>query len=380
MDLSKVEELFPITKTDVYLNHAAVSSFSINVINSLNDYFERRSKGDVDTYPYLVEVRQQLKKNIGILINGQPENVAIITNTSEGLNWLANGLKWNSGDRILLTDYEFPSNVYPFLNLKRFGVEVDFVKNRYGKILLEDIDSAITPKTKLLSISFVEFLNGFRNNLYEIGKICKAKDIVFSVDGIQGIGALQFDVQKFGVDFVSNGGHKWLMGPQGCGFMYISPELHTKLTPIFAGWLSVKDSWNFLDYQLDFLDDASRYEIGTMNATGVVGLQAATDILVNVNPEQIENHLISLGKYLIDSMLDMGFSFNGTEKIEERSGITSFVYKNSHKIEGLFKLLKKNRIHISVRNGALRISPHFYNKKSDIDMLVKTCKTYLNKN
>lgn len=379
MELSKLKELFPITKTDVYLNHAAVSPFSVDIIKSQNDYFEIRSKGDVDTYPFLMDKRQQLKENIAKLINGQADHIAIISNTSEGLNWLVNGLEWHLGDRILLTDYEFPSNVYPFLNLKRFGVEVDFVKNKNGKILLEDIESTITPETKLLSISFVEFLNGFRNNLYEIGKICKARDILFSVDGIQGIGALQFDVQKFDVDFVSNGGHKWLMGPQGCGFMYIAPELHPKLKPVFAGWLSVKDSWNFLDYQLDFLDDAGRYEIGTMNAMGVVGLKAATDILVNVSTKQIEGHLLSLGNYLIESMQDVGFTLNGSTETCERSGISSFIYKDPDKIDGLFQYLKENRIHISVRNGALRISPHFYNNKSDIDALVGACRSYLKK-
>ncbi len=371
---------FPITENDIYLNHAAVSPFSNNVINALNSFFKKRLTGDVDPDPFLFDERETLKKNISHLINGKAENIAIIANTSEGLNWLANSLEWKDGDRVLLTDYEFPANVYPFLNLERFGVAVDYVQNRDGKILIEDIESAITPKTRLLSISFVEFLNGFRNNLLEIGRICKSKNVIFSVDGIQGVGALEIDVEEMGIDFMSNGGHKWLMGPQGCGFMYIRPGLHKKLKPVFAGWLGVKDSSNFLDYNLDFIDDAARYEIGTLNEMGIIGLKASTKILKDIGPENIEKHLFSIGNYLIGSMKEIGFKFTGSAEPSERSGIFSFINKDSQIIEGLYDYLYKNKIYISVRNGALRVSPHFYNKESDIDALVKMCKDYIDKN
>jgi cysteine desulfurase / selenocysteine lyase len=380
MDLKKYRDIFPVTKSEVYLNHAAVSPFSSNVIKAINEFLEMRSKNKVDEYPLVIEKKKDLKKNIGNLINGNPKNVAIIGNTSEGLNWLVNSLSWKPSDRIVLTDYEFPSNVYPFLNLKRFGVEVDFVNNRDGKIYVEDIESKITSRTRIVSISFVEFLNGFRNNLNEIGKICKSKNILFSVDGIQGVGALPIDVKSCGIDFISNGGHKWIMGPQGCGFMYIAPELHEKLVPAFAGWLSVKDSWNFLDYKLDFIDDAGRYEIGTSNALGIIGCKASTDLLVEIGPESIKEHLFLLGDYLIDSFEDIDLIYNGSLALEERSGIYSFYYKDSEILKDLHQHLLKNRIHVSFRNGALRVSPHFYNEKGDIEHLITTCKSYLKKN
>ena len=169
MDSKNFKNLFPVTKESVYLNHAAVSPFSFKLIKAINEFMAKRSQSNVDEYLQLMETKAELKKNISRLISGKPENIAIIGNTSEGLNWLVNSLSWNSGDRILLIDYEFPSNVYPFLNAKRFGVEVDFVENKSGKIFLEDIESKITHQTKIVSISFVEFLNGFRNNLKEIG-------------------------------------------------------------------------------------------------------------------------------------------------------------------------------------------------------------------
>ena len=150
-----------------------------------------------------------------------------------------------------------------------------------------------------------------------------------------------------------------------------------KLKPVFAGWLGVKDSWNFLDYNLDFLDNAARYEIATLNAMGIIGLKASTEILADIGAENIEQHLSSLGNYLIGSMQEVGFKFTGSTKPDERSGIFSFVYKNSQIIDGLHNYLKENRIHIAIRNGALRISPHFYNKESDVETLARTCKNYL---
>ena len=380
MDLKNYRDIFPVTKSEVYLNHAAVSPFSFKVINAINEFLEMRSKNNVDEYPFVIEKKKELKKNICKLINGNSENIAIIGNTSEGLNWLVNSLRWKPGERILLTDYEFPSNVYPFLNLKRFGVEVDFVNNRDGKIYVEDIESKITSQTRIVSISFVEFLNGFRNNLKEIGKICKSKNIIFSVDGIQGVGALPIDVQSCGIDFISNGGHKWLMGPQGCGFMYIAPELHKRIHPAFAGWQSVKDSWNFLDYKLDFIEDAGRYEIGTANALGIIGCKASTDLLVEVGPEIIGEHLFSISDYLIESFQDIDLIYNGSLALDERSGICSFNYKDSQILKDLHQYLLKNKIHVSYRNGALRVSPHFYNDRGDIDNLIAACKSYLKKN
>jgi len=237
----------------------------------------------------------------------------------------------------------------------------------------EDIENGITSQTKLLSISFVEFFTGFRNNLVEIGNICKINDILFSVDGIQGVGALPIDVRKAQVDFLSNGGHKWLMGPMGCGFMYISPDIMNGLHPAFAGWLSVKDSWNFLDYNLDFLDDAGRFEIGTSNFLGIIGARASTDLLVKVGPENTIKHLLKMGEILTEAFQEIGLNYIGGAELVHRSGIYTFT---GDKNEALFEYLKKERIHCSLRNNALRISPHFYNTPDEITELIYQCSKF----
>jgi len=368
MSLSSYRKYFPISSTDIYLNHAAVSPLSTKVVQATERILQMRSSGEIEVFHDAVKKKKNLKKSLASLIDGEPENIAIIGNTSEGFNWLVQGLEWKKGDRVLLVEDEFPANIYPFLNLEQQGVIIDYVPVRDGFIFLEDIESNIHPDTKLLSISFVEFLNGFRNRLNDIGRICQKNNILFSVDGIQGVGALPLSVRKCGIDFLSNGGHKWLMGPQGCGFMYISPAIFHKLKPAFTGWLSVKDSWNFFDYRLDFLDDARRFEIATSNILGIYGLAASTELLVEAGTANIEKHLFTLGNHLIEKLSERGFNYIGSKDLKERSGIYSFACKNEKE---LFDHLQKNRVHLSLRNDVIRFAPHFYNTIEEIDRVIE---------
>jgi len=365
---------FPITSNDIYVNHAAVSPLSVKVITAITDLLQHLSTGQIDLFSLFIERRAELKNNLARLIHADVNQIAIISNTSEGLNWLVGSLTWKKKDRILLVENEFPANIYPFMNLQRRGVELDFVPVHDGKIFPDDIKKFITSRTRLLSISFVEFLNGFRNDLETIGKICKDHNIIFSVDGIQGIGALPLDVRQAQIDFVCAGGHKWLMSPQGCGFMYIAPELHARLQPVFAGWLSVKNSWNFLDYKLDFLENAERYEIGTPNFIGIVGAAVATGILAEIDPQNTQTHLLNLGEKLIHGLTELGFTYIGSTEQKEKSGIYSFTGTDT---ENLFKFLNSRRVHLSLRNKALRFSPHFYNNDEEIEQIILLCQQYI---
>ena len=375
-NINRYRDLFPVTKSEVYLNHAAISPFSTRVQQVITHALTERSTGVIDTFEQGIAEKEQLKRNLAILINGEKENIALITNTSEGLNWFVNSLRWQPGDRILLVEGEFPSNIYPFLNLKRLGVGIDFVPVRDGAILIEDIENGLSEKTKLFAISFVEFLTGFRNDLATIGRMCRQKGVLFSIDGIQGVGALPLDVHTAQIDFLANGGHKWLMGPMGSGFMYIRPEVMKDLEPVFAGWLSVKDSWNFLDYQLDFLDDAGRFEMATQNYLGICGLRASTDLLVENGTQNTQDHLLALGDKMIDSLTPMGMKYIGSENRKHRSGIYTF---KAPEAEQLTRFLKNNHIHVSLRNDAMRVSPHFYNNADDIDQLVRQCRQFYEK-
>jgi selenocysteine lyase/cysteine desulfurase len=373
MSFSEYRKLFPVTLQKIYLNHAAISPMSIRVTDQLDWYMNERSFGSVDVYKNVADIRDQTRNLISKMINAQPEHIAFVSNTSEGFNWLANGLEWKTGDQIILTDYEFPSNVYPFKNLEDKGVEIVYIKNKDGLILYEDIKKAITPKTKILSISFVEFLNGYRNDLHIIGQLCKEHDIIFSVDSIQGVGAIPIDVQKFQIDFLSNGGHKWLMGTMGAGFMYIAPYLFDRLRPIFSGWLAVEKAWDFFDYRQDFLPDSRRFEYATANFLGITALNASVELLMEAGIEKIEKHLLKLGLEMVTAFEEMGFKFQNTLDPKYWSGIFSF---SGEDMEELFQLLLKQQIICSLRNGNLRIAPHFYNSMEEIRELIEVVREW----
>lgn len=373
MELSEYRKLFPVTTQKIYLNHAAISPLSVRVTDMLEWYMDERCFGVIDIYPRALEIREAARALAAGLLNTDPSHIAFITNTSEGFNILAQGLTWQAGDQILLTDYEFPSNIYPFKNLERHGVELVLIPNRHGCIEIEDILERITPRTRLLSISFVEFSNGFRNDLPTIGQICLDHDIIFSVDSIQGLGALELDVKACAIDFLSNGGHKWLMGPMGAGMVYIHPRLLHKITPCFTGWLAVEDAWNFFDYRLDFLPDARRFEYATSNFMGICGLKASMELLLEVGIGSIEKHLLNLGERMVSGLSDIGLRFLGAADKKYWSGIYSF---SGPQMEALFNHLKEQDIITSLRNGNLRISPHFYNTAAEIDELIAAVRTF----
>ncbi len=367
MSFRKYRALFPVTAQKIYLNHAAISPLSTRVTDEVDAYLNERSFGVIDSFKAADEVRFRARQTIAGLIHADPKYIAFIQNTTEGFNHLVNGLSWQAGDEVILNDFEFPSNIYPFINLERMGVKMIFVPNRDGQILPEDIAAAITDKTRLVSISFVQFANGFRSDLETIGKICKEHDIIFSVDGIQGVGAIPIDVQKFQIDFLSNGGHKWLMGMMGAGFMYIAPHLFEKIRPAFTGWLAVENAWDFFDYRLDLLPDARRFEYATANFVGIVALAASAGLLAEAGTETIEQHLLSLGERLVQGLEALGMTFKGAKDKRRWSGIFTF---SGQKTEALFEHLMKKQIVCSLRNGMLRVAPHFYNTMEEIDTLI----------
>jgi len=376
MPFKEYRKYFPVTLEKIYLNHAAVSPFSTRVQDRLEEFIDERSFGVIDNFKNADKLRNETRKNLAKMINAVPEQIGFIQNTSQGFNILVNGLRWEPGDEIILFDYEFPSNIYPFLNTERFGVKIKYVKNRSGKIYLEDLFKAITDKTRLLSISFVEYSNGFKNDLIQIGKICEEKGVIFSVDGIQGVGAMPLDVRAAQIDFLSNGGHKWLMGPMGAGFIYIGEWLFKKMVPAEAGWLGVENAWDFSSHKLDLLPDARRYEYATANFIGLAGLSASVEMLLEAGTESIQNHLLALGSRLINSLQETGLKFMGAENKKYWSGIYSFSGNN---IEKLFEYLTSKKIICSFRGGMLRIAPHFYNTTEEIDELVKQVKLFVSR-
>ena len=372
-DINSYRALFPVIKTGtIYLNHAATSPLPTKVIDAVNKYLKERSETQIDNLASFQPTLTETRGFAARLLNTTPDRIAFFGNTTNAINLLATGIEWKTGDRIILDDIEFPANVYPFLNLKRLGVEVDFVKNRDGKILLEDLEAKITPRTKLLSISHVQFLTGYRSDLKAIGELCKKRGIIFSVDAIQAAGVMPIDVQEMKIDFLATGGQKWLMSPQGIAFAYVSEEMQGRITQAYLGWTSIKNFFGeFTRYRLDLDDTARRYENGTMNFIGITSLHESLSTLLEVGIDSIEEHVLDLSDKLISELKSLGLHAYVEGSRKERSGIISIRVPDA---DAYSAKLAKAKIVVAVRQGVIRVSPHFYNTEEEILTLVENLK------
>ncbi len=378
MDIENVRQLFPFIKNGIiYFNHASTAPVSAAVRERVSDLLKEKSETKIDDYLSFLKVYDETKLLLGQMINSEPDRIAFLDNTSNGLNILATGIDWKNGDRILLNDIEFPANVYPFLNLGRFGVKVDFVESKNGIVSAEDIIADVKPQTKLISVSFVQFLSGYKLDLEKLGSFCRENNIILSVDGIQGIGALDFDVKKFKIDFLSCGTQKWLFGAQGLAFIYLTEELQNKLKPAYVGWLSVEDAWNILDYKMELKKSANAFQGGTLNSLGIYIFNTSLKMLKDFGYNRIEERVISNTKYLRKRLNGIGIDCL-IDEVEEKyfSGITSFKTDN---IEELYKYLEDEKIVCSLREGYIRLSPHFYNTFEDIDRVISAINKFRNK-
>jgi selenocysteine lyase/cysteine desulfurase len=355
--------LFPHLPDQIYLNHAAVAPQNLRSQLAVKEYVEIRLEKNIEFWPQALEKKSYFRDLIGKLIDGSPDNIAITSNTSAGLNILALGLNWKAGDHILLNDFEFPSNVIPFLNLKRLGVEIDFVQHRDGVISLEDIAAKINPRTRILSISFVEFLNGFKNDLKAISNICRERNIIFSVDAIQGLGGLQMDMDEMGIDFLSCGGHKWLMWEMGIGFIYISPRIFDQIYPVQAGWLSLENPFDFFNYEQPFAPTAQRFEPGVFNTIGMTAAIATLELMLEIGPKNIEDKILANTEFLIEKIRENNIELYTRSEKQYRSGIVTFYHPDA---EDLYHHLIENKVTVSLREGKIRVSPHFYNDIDDL--------------
>jgi selenocysteine lyase/cysteine desulfurase len=351
----------------IWMNHAAVSPLSSRVVAAVDQYLHRCAVEEVDTFFSTLPTATRLKGNLARMINATPERIAFAGNTSDGLNVLAAGLKWRSGDRIVLNDSEFPSNVVPFLNLRRLGVEVDFIKTHHGEITASQIERLVTPRTRLVSISFVQFVSGFRADLKSIGELCRKHGMLLCVDAIQGLGVSPLDVHAMDIGFLSCGGPKWLMGLTGLGFIYVSEEVQERIHQVYAGWTSNRNFFgDFFNYRINFDETARRYENGTQNFAGVVALCESTTTLHEVGIENIQAHIFQLTDRIVEIIADAGFEVVTPLEHAERAGIVTFKCLDAPQ---LFDSLKKENIFVAIREGMIRVSPHFYNSPEEVDAL-----------
>jgi len=363
--------MFPITRNRAFLNHASQSPLPKPVAEAMRKYvYESSNFGEIST-----EWDDGGKPFFAKLIGASKEEIALVENTSVGLNIIANMLDYPRGANVVTTDLEYPSVVYPYLK-KRQNLEVRYVKNVKGRILLEDFERAVDDSTVVIAVSHVEYVNGFRNDLKALSELAHQHGAFLVVDAIQSAGAIQVDVKRDKVDFLAAACYKWLLGPCGAGYLYIRKDLVKDFEPPFIGWASVKpevfetiDFWDI--WHLNFPEDASKFQVGSPSFISFIGATEALKLLLEAGIKEVEKRILNLTDLLIEKIKGLGLELQTPEEPEHRSGIGNF--KISNPAERVRKLAEKGFI-VSARSHGIRVSPHFYNTEEEIDNLVKELK------
>jgi len=367
-NIEKIREQFPITEHKVFLNHAAQSPFPKPIADIMRRYVDETSNFGTAQK----EWEDLGKPFFAQLVNAKSEEIAAVENTSAGLNIAANVLHVPRGSKVVTTDLEYPSVVYPFLR-KGLGLKVHYVKNTNGKILLEDVEKAVDDKTAAVAISQVEYANGFHHDVRAISEIAHEHGAYLIVDAIQATGAIPVDVKKDDVDFLTAACYKWLLSPTGAAYLYVKEELVEKFEPPYAGWASVKqeifnttDFWDI--WKLEFSETATRFEVGSPSFISFVGAREALKMLLGAGIPNVERRILKLTDHLIESVKDLGLKLQTPEEKPYRSGIVNFRIDNPKKVA---EELNRKGIIVSPRANGIRVSPHFYNTEEEIDKLMQ---------
>ncbi len=363
-------QLFPVTRRLAYLNHAGFGTLPTPVAEALNQHISEMSLRGVDAVRGCEEQRERVREKMARFVGARTGEIAFVKNTPDAIGIVAAGLKWRPGDRVIISDLEFPANAFPWLNLKRIGVETTIVPSVEGRVPIEDVVGSIDSRTRVVSLSWVEFSNGYRNDLRTIGKACHERGALLCVDAMQGLGALRLDAQELNVDFFGAASHKWLCGPSGVGWFFCRQELIDQIDVAIAGQGSYQRGQDtpWLEYDLPFWPDARRFEPGATNFLGVAGLEAVLDLFMEVGTDRIEARVKYLSDRLTSGLVEREYRLASPRDGAQWSGIVSFS-SDRHTSAHLVQTLAQAGVSVSLREGWVRVSPHFYNNDEDIDRL-----------
>ena len=369
IDVKAVREEMPIVRQYSFMDHAAVGPLSGRATSAMQRFVDE-ARNHANARGGLFPEAKRARHLVGKLLNSYPEEITFVKNTSEGLSYVANGLQFSKGDNIVTTGVEFPANIYPWMNLRAHGVHLKMAPEDKGRVPLERLVELIDDRTRLVSVSAVQYASGFRSDLAALGDACQQRGVLFCVDAIQMLGCLPIDVRAMKIDILSADGHKWLLAPEGAGVFYCRHELLGLLQPSCVGWASVKNAMDFGEYRLDFREDARRFDSGSYNLAGIWGLAGSVEWLLEIGLDKISRRVLTLTDRLAEGVRRKGYRVVSPRAPGEASGILAFV-SDTHDHDRIVNHLRQEfRTVISARQGRLRVSPHFYNSEDEIDALI----------
>jgi cysteine desulfurase/selenocysteine lyase len=363
-------DLFPVKRNLIYFNHAAVGPLSAHAYEAMERHArDQREHGALHWREWYEEIAR-LRASMARLIGAQPNEVAILKNTSEGLSFVAEGLRWREGDNVITTDLEFPSNAAPWKRLARRGVECRVLRSREGAFTPDDIEALVDGRTRLVTVSSVAFHNGFAADLEGIGEVCARRGVLFCVDAIQSIGVLPMDVRRAKISFLAADGHKWMCGPEGCSIFFASTEARDELDVLETGWTNIDRKGRFIECGVELLPDARRFEAGSLPTNLIYGLHAAIALLLEVGIESVSGRAVGLASRLAEGLESIGWRVSSPHPIRSSIvGATPPVVEPT--LLWWHRRLEEQGVICAPREGMLRFSPHFYNDESEIDRVIE---------
>ncbi|MBL1140932.1 MAG: aminotransferase class V-fold PLP-dependent enzyme [Proteobacteria bacterium] len=363
-----ISEEFPLDEDIVYLNHAAVSPWPLRTSHAVKAFSEENTYFGARNYLTWLDTEKRLRGQLQRLINAPSSNdIALLKNTSEALSVVASGLNWQSGDNIVSSNEEFPSNRFPWLAQARHGVEFREIDLTTDVSPEQALINACDNKTRLITISSVQYGTGKVINLKQLGDFCSENNILFCVDAIQSLGALPFDVQSINADFVMADAHKWMLGPEGIALFYCKEEVRDLLELHQFGWHMVKDVGNYTVKDWQVTDTAQRFECGSPNMLGIHALSASLSLIEEVGIEKISRNIINNTSYIIDNIKNIeNLIFISPSVKPDYAGIVTFSIE-AKDMNQLYSKLMKNNVICANRAGGLRFSPHFYTSQKCIN-------------
>jgi cysteine desulfurase / selenocysteine lyase len=368
----EIGALFPVTERLIYFNHAAVSPPPITTIRAIEAQLKDVHENGSTNFRSWLAVKEQARGLLAGLLGSRPEQVAFMRNTSDALSTVANGLNWRVGDNIVTFVREFPSNIYPWLRVRdAAGVEVRMCEESEGRVEQAQLESLIDRNTRVVAISQVQFASGFRVDLKRLGRIARQHDALLVVDSIQALGVVPTDVEDEYIDVAAGAGHKWLLSPEGVGYLYLSDRARQWIEPTLVGWVSVPDPDDYLNFEQGWNRGTLAWETGTGPAALLHGFKASLELLNTLGVANIAAYLEELTDYLCESLKTMKYEIVSSRAPGEKSQIVCIRHREGMSAMALYHHLMKRNIVTAPRGDRLRIAPHFYNTSHEVDELIK---------
>lgn len=352
-----------------YFDHAAVSPMPRPTRAAIEAWMDEAGGDGGPAWMNWARGVEQTRRSCAQLLGATPEEIAFTPHTTAGISLVAQGLSWQSGDNVVTLEDEFPANVYPWLSLGDLGVETRFVPTDHGRVDLDDVRARCDERTRVVSVSWVAFLSGHRRDLVALGDLAREIGAWFVVDAIQGVGALPFDVAATPADVVAVNGQKWQMGPEGGAYAYVRRERLDDLRVAGLGWNSMDDPFNFDRLEIRLRDTAARFEAGTRNMSGLIGLGASQAMLLELGIENIAAAILDTTDEACRRLGELGAEVLSRRAGDERSGIVQFQLPGADS-DAVRSHCMKQGVALACRSGTLRISPHGYTNSEDLDRLM----------